>query len=111
MGHCRLQRAAHHGTADLAVSDATRILRWWARSIGSSTELSARPDVDIYLTAYPDLVDLACILANARNQIWTATPAGIPARSRAIDAVYTAIAVRFPEHRGRTVPVDHWIHD
>lgn len=75
-----------------------------------STDVTARADVDTHLTRYPDRIDLACVLATARHEIWTSEVA-TPARARAIDTVYTATAARFPAHRDRTRPIEQWVHD
>lgn len=107
-GHARLYRD-FHDAARFAVKDATRILRWWA--ISGSGALSGHPtDVDAYITAYPDLIDLAGILADARQHIWSPNAARLP-RSRTGEAVYTRCAQRFPQHRDRTGPVEQWIYD
>jgi hypothetical protein len=68
---------------------------------------AARTCVDTYIGAYPDLIDMAGILASVRLQIFN-TPAATPARGRAIDAVYTRLADRFPEYRDRPRPIEQW---
>ncbi|MEB3050345.1 TniQ family protein [Mycolicibacter sp. MYC123] len=105
--HARLHRR-HNGTARFAVKDAARIRRWWARST-SPSELPP-DDVDTHIAAYPDLIALAAILADARVRIWNSV-AATPARTRVVDAVYVSIGRRFPQRRDHTRPIEQWIHD
>lgn len=106
--HARLHRQ-YRESARFAIQEATRILRWWATP-GSGALAGGATDVDAYITAYPDLVDLAAILADARRHIWAATAAR-PAHSRALGTVYTRCAQRFPQHRDRTRPIEQWVYD
>lgn len=105
--HARLHRR-HNETVRFAVRDAARVHRCWARS----TRPSELPpdDVDTHIAAYPDLIALAAILADARVRIWNSV-AATPARTRVVDAVYVSIGCRFPERRDHTGPIEQWIHD
>lgn len=107
--HARLHRR-HNNTARFAVKDAARIHRCWSRSAGLFTLPPAHADVDAHIAAYPDLIALAAILADARVRIWN-TVAATPARARAVDAVYVSIGGRFPRRRDHTRPIEQWIYD
>lgn len=106
--HTRLHRN-HCDTAHFAIADATRILRWWTAtpSVALST---ATTSVDTYIRAYPDLIDLASILADGGRKI-ASTPAATLARHRAIDWVYARVANQFPAYRDHRQPIEQWIHD
>jgi hypothetical protein len=65
--HARLHRNHCHA-AHFVVTDATRVLRWWTAtpSVALST---ATTSVDTYIRVYPDLIDLANILADGGRKI------------------------------------------
>jgi hypothetical protein len=52
---------------------------------------TATTRVDTYIRVYPDLIDLATILADVGRKI-VDTRAATPARHRAIDSAYTRVA-------------------
>lgn len=106
--HARLYRN-HRDAAHFAITDATRILRWWTGTLSSALS-TATTRVDTYIGAYPDLIDLASILAEAGRKI-VDTPAATLARHRAIDWVNTRVANRFPAYRNHRQPIEQWIHD
>lgn len=107
--HARLHHR-HSDTARFAVKDAARIHRCWARSTNLVTLPPPNADVDTHIAAYPDLIALATVLADAHRRIWD-TAAATPARARAVDAVYISIGDRFPQRRDQTRPIEQWIHD
>ncbi len=100
--HARLHHR-HNDAARFAVRDSARIHRWWSRTVSPFTPPPTDADVDAHIAAYPDLIALAAILADARVRIWN-TVAATPARARAVDAVYIRIGDRFPRHRDHTRP-------
>lgn len=106
--HARLHRN-HRDAAQFAITDATRILRWWTATPSPSLS-TATTRVDTYIRAYPDLIDLASILADASRKI-VDTPAATLARHRAIDWVYARVADRFPAYREHRQPIEQWIND
>ncbi|MGV0627813.1 hypothetical protein [Mycolicibacter minnesotensis] len=53
-------------------------------------------DVDSYIAAYPDLIDLAAILAASHRQILN-TPPAAPSRARVTDDLYTGLIKRFSD--------------
>lgn len=107
--HARLHHR-HNDAARFAVKDAARIHRCWACSTSTSPSELPPADVDAHVAAYPDLVALAAILADARVRIWNSV-AATPARARAVDEVYISIGCRFPQRRDQTRPIEQWIHD
>jgi len=107
-GHARLHRS-HGDAAEVTLTEASRILRWWTAT-PSHTLSTATTCADTYIRAYPDLIDLASILAEGSRKILN-TPAATLARHRAIDWVYTRVATRFPDYRTRRQPLEQWIGD
>lgn len=106
--HARLHH--NHGDATrCAFSDAARILRWWTAT-PPQTFSPTTACVDTYIDGYPDLVDLASILAEVRCQIFD-TRSSTVKRCHIIDSLYSLLAVRFPGHRDKPRPVEQWVHD
>lgn len=107
--HAQLYR--HNlGTADYALREAQRILRWWSVAETAVTRTFPATDVDSYLAAYPDLIDLAVILVDSDRQIHSTTQ-HTPGRARAVAALHARIQARFPDRSDHGRAVEQWLYD
>lgn len=80
-------------------------LRWWT-AVPSQTFSAATSSVDTYIDGYPDLVDMASILADIRRQIFD-TPASSVRRCRVIDSLYSACLLVSQATATSPVPSNH----
>jgi hypothetical protein len=99
----------HPGSVDYALREAQRILRWWSTTEAATPALPVA-DVDSYIAAYPELIDLAVMLVDSDRQI-RATTAHSPGRTRAITTLHARIQTRFPHHSNHGRAVEQWLYD
>jgi TniQ len=106
--HLHLHRR-NGDTTRYVLREAQRILRWWSTAeTGKPSHPAA--DVDSYIAAYPDLIDLAAILADSHRQILN-TPPATANRARASDDLYTRLIKRFPDRVEHSRAIEQWLHD
>lgn len=102
----------HHANPDAAtyvLSEARRILRRW-RAVETGATAQKIADVDSYIASYPDLIDLADILANSHSRLLDPL---LDSRIRAqvVDTIHIRLVRRFPDREEHNDAVEQWLHD
>jgi hypothetical protein len=96
-------------TATYLFKEARRILRRW-RAIETGAAPAPIADVDSYIAHYPDLIDLAEILAESHvrllNPLLEST-----VRAQLVAVLYARLSHRFPDRADHANAVEQWLYD
>lgn len=106
--HARLYRA-NPAAATYLLNEARRILRRW-RVVETGAAPSAITDIDSYIANYPDLIDLASILADSHDRLLDPL-LDSTIRAQAVKMLYARLVLRFPCREDHSDAVEQWLHD